>query len=208
MRPRIKICGMTNKRDAAKAVDLGVDAVGFILYSKSPRYINPQDAIEIAKALPPFIHRVVVVVNMSLESITELDKSGSFDVIQLHGDEQPSYCKQLASQTSSHLVKALGLPGKEGRSLHEYEIDAFLLDKSSAKYGGTGQVFNWDLAKAFMAQTDKPCILAGGLSCLNIKKAISEVQPYAVDVCSGVELEPGLKDHNKMKEFVEICQQS
>lgn len=207
----MKICGMTSLEDALFTAHAGADAIGFILYDKSKRYIEPQKAVEIACQLPPFIQRVAVTVNMDIDAILQLSLSGAFDLWQLHGDESPEFSHQLRAQ-GLRTIRALGLPLEDAFAtrLSDFDVDGFLLDKSSEHYGGTGETFDWKLAQQFMdkvVKLNKPCILAGGLSPENVVQAIAAVQPYAVDVCSGVEKEYGVKDHQKIEEFIKLCRQ-
>ncbi len=175
---RVKICGLTNKADAFAAVDHGADAVGFILFEQSRRYIAPAEAVKIARALPPYVQRVAVSVNLPPDRLREVDASRAFDVWQLHGSESRADCALL-------------------RPLR--------LDKLSEDFGGTGETFDWTLARRFQVEVDKPCILSGGLTPDNVKHALDAVRPYAVDVCSGVEEGCGKKDLSKLKRFIEIC---
>lgn len=198
---------MTNRHDLELAISLGVDAVGFILYPKSPRYIEPERASELATLLPPFIQRVAVTVKMPKEQVSQLAETGTFDIWQFHGNEPPEY---FSSFPHLRKVKALGLPLPDPKTFApaSFHADAFLLDKASSHYGGTGKTFDWNLATQFQSTTPKPCILAGGLNPENVSEAIQSVRPYAVDVCSGVEQKPGLKDASKMRDFVQSCRQN
>lgn len=199
---RVKICGLTNKADAYAAVDHGADAVGFILFENSKRYIAPEAAAKIARELPPYVQRVAVSVNMPPATLREIDSSRAFDVWQLHGAETRADCALLRPLK---LIKAFGLPLMEGVKVAGYDVDAFLLDKLSEDYGGTGETFDWTLARKFQVEVEKPCILSGGLNPGNVKAALDAVRPYAVDVCSGVEESYGKKDLSKLKRFIELC---
>ncbi len=201
MKIKVKICGITDHKDASAAVRLGADALGFI-FASSPRQVSPEKAQEIIRAVPPFVKTVGVFVNESLDVIRELRESCGFDLVQLHGDEPPDLCKELMPRA----IKALRI--KDGSSLQAIDtyrgkIRALLLDTYSRDMiGGTGKNFDWELAiKA--KELGMPVILAGGLNPSNIEKAISVVQPYAVDVNSGVEERPGRKNHALMKELME-----
>ena len=197
--PKIKICGITNYEDAAMAVDLGVDALGFI-FAPSPRKVEPEKARAIIKNLPPFIKTVGVFVNENLNKIMETIEYCGIDNIQLHGDESPEICESLMPRS----IKALRI--KDDCNIIEYEpykekVRAFLLDTYSKKAaGGTGKTFNWDIAVKMKA-LDVPIILAGGIKPSNIKEAIKKVNPYGLDIGSSVEEKPGKKDHLKMKEL-------
>ena len=199
---KVKICGITNKSDAFAAVDYGADAIGFILYPKSRRYIEPAKAVELARQIPPYIQRVAVTVDMPVKELLEIDETRAFDVWQLHGSEKAGYCAQLKPLRR---IKALGLPLLPGIKPSEYDVDAFLLDKLSPDFGGTGETFDWNLARMFKLETNKTCVLSGGLNVDNVLEAIEAVSPHAVDVCSGVEESDGIKNHHKLKEFIGLC---
>ncbi|MDR1192509.1 MAG: phosphoribosylanthranilate isomerase [Verrucomicrobiales bacterium] len=199
---RVKICGLTNRADAFAAVDHGADAVGFVLFENSKRFIPADEAVRIARALPPYVQRVAVSVNMPLEQVRELDRRRAFDVWQLHGSEGRGDCALLRPL---RLIKAFGLPLMDGARPETYDVDAFLLDKLSADFGGTGETFDWTLARRFAVATDKPVILSGGLDADNVRAALDAVRPYAVDVCSGVEASHGRKDLGKLKKFIDLC---
>ncbi len=197
---KVKICGITNYKDAAFSVDQGVDALGFNFYRLSPRYIDATTARSIIGRLPPFVTTVGVFVNLSgPEQVAEAARSAGVQVIQLHGDESPEFCRKLGDW---FLIKALRI-GKHPirENLEEYPVQAFLLDtKSDVLYGGTGVSFEWNLAHGI--KRIRPVILAGGLRPDNVGEAIRLVQPYAVDICSGVESSPGKKDFAKLIEFM------
>jgi phosphoribosylanthranilate isomerase len=197
---KVKVCGFTNYEDARMALDLGVDALGFNFYPSSPRYIRPEDARVIIRRLPPFAVSVGLFVNVSQTiEVIETARTAGVQILQLHGDESAEYCRELAGWP---LIKALRI-GENGvfDNLKDYEVRAFLLDaKDDALFGGTGKSFDWLLAKNI--QSICPVILAGGLRPDNVREAIRIVHPYAVDVCSGVERKPGIKDPGKLKEFM------
>ena len=198
----IKICGITNYEDAALAVDLGVDALGFIFVASSPRKIEPDNASEIIKKLPPFVKAVGVFVNEKTDKIMDIVKYCGLDNIQLHGDESPETCEVLMPRS----IKVLRI--KDDSTPEQYvtyrgKIRAFLLDTYSKKAaGGTGKTFNWDIAVK-MKDLGVPIILAGGLNPSNIQEAIQKVNPYGLDIASGIEEKPGKKDHSLMKELFE-----
>lgn len=201
----IKICGITNKEDAGNAVSLGADAIGFIFNKKSPRYIFPEKAEEISLDLPPFIKAVGVFVNEEKPVIDEIVMRCKLDLIQLHGNESPGFCLEMRRR----VIKAFRIADLEdiGQISHyQGAISAMLLDtKMAGKDGGTGVTFDWGLALKAKETFDIPLILAGGINAGNIKKAIQLVNPYAVDISSGVESAPGKKDYNKMKEVIQIA---
>ncbi len=204
---KIKICGITNEADARAAVDAGADALGFIVYPKSPRYIAPAQAAAIAAALPASIWKVAVQVGWTAAAIRAMEALFPFDVFQLHGAETPALCRDLAPR---RLWKAFGLPRADDASVAaatEYtaDIEAFLLDKADPRHGGTGEAFDWKLAIAFQQDCGRPCVLSGGLHPGNVREAIEAVRPWAVDVCSGVERSPGCKDHAKVRDFITQC---
>ncbi len=197
----IKVCGITNFQDALALAESGVNALGFIFYPKSKRYIPPEKANEIIKELPPFASTVGVFVNEKMEDVIDVIRRCPVDVLQFHGDESPEYC----SQFNKRVIKAFRIKGDFSFDIFEgYSINAFLLDSySESEYGGTGEVFDWDFA--VLARKFGKIILAGGLNPLNIEDALIKVHPYGIDMSSCVEIEPGKKDINKVKEIVKIC---
>jgi len=197
---KVKVCGITNLDDALSAAEAGAYALGFNFYEKSPRYINPLEAQKIIEHLPPFITAVGVFVNEpEPERVAELASQLKLSAIQLHGDESPDYCAQLSGW---RVITALRVdPNFKPAHAGRYAISAILLDAyKPGEYGGTGEVFAWDIAKE--ATNYGRIILAGGLNPLNVADAVKAVRPYAVDVASGVESSPGKKDRNKVREFV------
>ncbi|MFN2355385.1 MAG: phosphoribosylanthranilate isomerase [Desulfopila sp.] len=204
-RTRIKMCGITHGEDALKAVELGVDAVGFIFAVKSPRYIAPETARTITKALPPFISPTGVFVNEKLRDIVEIAHYLGLKTLQLHGAESPSFCEKLARALPSvTVVKAFRVgPHCSASDFMPYNdaVGGFLLDTYVPdQEGGTGIAFDWHILSSL--QLHKPCILAGGLSPKNIRAALEVARPYGVDVNSGVEYRPGVKDHESLVRFV------
>jgi phosphoribosylanthranilate isomerase len=197
---KVKVCGITNYLDAEMALEYGVDALGFNFFPPSPRYIRPEDAHSIIRRLPPFVVTVGLFVNVAQPYlVSETARMAGVQVIQLHGDETPEYCKVLADWP---LIKALRI-GSNGitENLETYEVQGFLLDaKDDVLFGGTGRFFDWNLARDI--ERVRPIILAGGLRSDNVREAIRIVQPYGVDVCSGVESAVGKKDSGKLKEFM------
>ena len=195
---RAKICGITNRNDALCAVDNGADALGFIFYEKSPRYIAPEKAGEIVFNLPPFVTPVGVFVNASEREIDIAVKLAGLRAIQLHGDEPPKACLGQAVP----VIRAFRVGCDfDVQIMRSYLVNTFLLDTEKVgSYGGTGETFDW--TKAVEAKRYGRIILAGGLKPDNIREAIERVGPYAVDTSSGVEAEPGKKDHKKVKDFL------
>lgn len=197
---RIKICGITNLEDAEAAVEFGADALGFVFYSKSPRAISPDNARSIISSLPPFINTVGVFVDEDKTSIEKIASYTGLNVIQLHGTEAPPACSLSRKVIKAIRVKELA----DLESLRNYSsVSAFLLDSYSPNsYGGTGQLFNWDIAVE--AKRFGNIILAGGLNHTNIENAIRTVKPYGIDVATGVEgIKKGKKDLMKLKLFLE-----
>lgn len=195
---KVKICGITTLSDAEKAVEFGADALGFNFYSRSPRFITKERAKDIIRELPPFVTPVGIFVNAALDEIMGFMYYSGVRVLQLHGDETPDFCRKM----SRPVIKAIRVSGPESlRPLPLYPVAAFLLDSSSESLGGSGQTFDWNLAVE--AKKAGRIILAGGLALENVREAVMKVRPYAVDVCSGVEKEPGKKDHAKLKDFIE-----
>jgi phosphoribosylanthranilate isomerase len=203
MSVRVKICGLTTLDDALAAVAAGADALGFILYPRSPRYLTPARAQEIIDRLPPYVERVAVLVNPSREEITAAESEADFSLWQLHGQESAAFCAELEPH---RLVKVLALPTPLTREeLDAYPVTAFLLDTPSPDHGGTGRTFDWTLISELRQRTNRPLILSGGLNVGNVAEAVKQVHPYAVDVSSGVEIAPGKKDHAKIREFIQLC---
>jgi phosphoribosylanthranilate isomerase len=202
---RIKICGLTNLDDARAAADLGADALGFILYEKSKRFIRIEKAVEIIKALPPFVTTVAVTVNATKEfsNLGWRKQLKQFNFAQLHGRESAIHVRAVSKYLPVIKVFPADVAAKV---VSDYAFAcAFMLDTPSPEHGGTGHVFDWNLAVKFRSQTQKPLILSGGLNPENVARAIETVQPYAVDVSSGVELSPGRKDRAKLRDFIALC---
>jgi phosphoribosylanthranilate isomerase len=197
----VKICGITNLDDALAAVEAGADALGFNFYKPSPRYVTPKTAREIIGRLPQSILAVGVFVNEeSPRSVENLAREAGVAAVQLHGDESPGYCRAIATR---YVIKALaaGADFDMQRAL-DYDVDAILLDtKHDVLYGGTGRVFDWSVALEVRRVVPK-LYLAGGLGIHNIEDAITFVDPFAVDACSGLEETPGKKHHERMRAFV------
>lgn len=209
-RPRVKVCGTTQGVDAELACQLGVDALGFIFYKKSPRYIDVADAASIIRQLPLFVDKVGVFVNSSLSELEAAVKTG-LSIIQLHGDETPQDCAAIQQEfPHCHIIKAFRVGEESSADMFEPYNDCvacFLLDTyvKGAK-GGTGESFDWTVIKKL--DLKKPFLLAGGLSPENIELAIHHVRPYGLDVNSGVEVEPGVKDHRRLRELMQLVAQS
>jgi phosphoribosylanthranilate isomerase len=195
---KIKICGITNREDAMMAVEAGADALGFVFFAGSPRYISPEQAVAIIRSLPPFVQTVGLFVNEELATVNSVADQCGLDVVQLHGDESPDFCHAVTRR----VIKAFRV--KDASSLDamaDFHVAGCLLDAwSPAAHGGTGTTFNWDIAA--QAAACRTIILAGGLTPDNVAGAVAMVRPYAVDVSSGVESMPGKKDAGLVNEFI------
>ncbi|OGH97486.1 MAG: hypothetical protein A2104_07810 [Candidatus Melainabacteria bacterium GWF2_32_7] len=201
---KIKICGITTLEDASLAAQLGAWAVGFIFYKKSPRYIEPDKAKLIIKELPDNIEKIGVFVDLPLDEIQDIALKTGITQIQLHGNESKDFCTEVVNKINLPVIKAIRVKDfVDLSSIPDYKnvVSAVLLDSySKALFGGTGESFNWGIAKE--AKTyNIPIILAGGINPDNIVSAYAEVQPYALDISSGIEEYKGIKDHNKLKEL-------
>jgi phosphoribosylanthranilate isomerase len=198
---QIKICGITNEQDALYAAGCGAAAMGFIFYPPSPRYIKPEDARKIVSVLPDELVKVGVFVNEKVAIIKRVMESCGLDMIQLHGDESPEFCREFPA---FQIIKAVELKNDNDLNhTYSYEVAAILVDSRNAGlYGGTGKKVNWDLAHR--VKNKKPLILSGGLNEKNIAEAMRTVTPAALDINSGVESEAGKKDHAKLARIFDI----
>jgi phosphoribosylanthranilate isomerase len=180
------------------AVQAGADALGLVCFEKSPRYVDPERAARIIAGIPPFVQVVGLFVNAPLDLVNATADRCGLDIIQLHGEESPSYCDAVRRR----VMKAFRVQGMESlATLGDYHVAGYLLDAYSPNsYGGTGERFDWDCAVA--AKGHGPIILAGGLDQDNVASAVSRVAPFAVDVSSGVESSPGCKDPEKVRNFI------
>ena len=199
---KIKICGITNLDDALAAADLGADLLGFVFSEKSPRQIKIGDAARIIKSLPKSVSTVGLFVNQTELAVKMIFDKCQLDYFQFHGDESPDYCDRLKEK--GKIIKAFRIKDEQTiKSLADYDVEMYLLDAyQEDKFGGTGSVFNWDLAVR-AKEYGKSIILAGGLKPENVARALRKVRPYAVDVSSGVEKNPGKKDVRLVKKFIE-----
>jgi phosphoribosylanthranilate isomerase len=197
--PKVKICGITNLDDAEASIDAGADLLGFNFYPKSPRYIEPKKAQQIISKLPAFMDIVGLFVNAEYDNIRETMEQCSLNWLQLHGDEEPEFCHSLGSLHLS-TIKALRVKGYEDiKKAEQYFTDAILLDAFDPdKYGGTGLRFDWNI----IGHINKRIFLAGGINPDNVVEAV-KLGVYGIDICSGVESEPGKKDHKKLKQLFE-----
>jgi phosphoribosylanthranilate isomerase len=198
---QVKICGITRLKDAKAAVESGANALGFV-FAESPRRISPQRAKEILRGIPPFVKTVGVFVNETPSRIREIMNFCGLDLVQLHGHETVSTCTQLGSR----VIKAFRVRGEETlEQIAPYEghVTAILLDAyQKGVMGGTGKTFDWQLARK-ASKIGIPMALSGGLRPQNVLKALKSVNPLAVDVSSGVEERPGIKDHERIRLFME-----
>jgi phosphoribosylanthranilate isomerase len=198
--PKFKICGLTRPADAEHAAELGAWALGLILWPGSPRYCPPDAATEIGARFRRRVEIVGVFVNPTLEAVTRATEDFNLSMLQLHGDEGPVFCAEAARRTGCRVIKAARVQsGAEIQALTRFHTDLHLLDSYvSDMPGGSGETFAWELARGHHGP---PMILSGGLRADNVSEAISVVRPYAVDVASGVESAPGVKDPGKLDAF-------
>ena len=198
MKTRIKICGLTREEDVDAAVAAGADALGFVFYPPSPRYVTPQRAVELARRIPPFVEVVGLFVNEAPEVVQAVCTALPISILQFHGDEDATYCRQFSRP---YLRAARVRPELDLVEFARSFPDArgLLLDAFVEGYGGGGHVFDWTLIPP-----DLPgfLVLSGGLTAANVGDAIRRVRPVAVDVSSGVEMGKGIKDHSKIAAFV------
>ncbi len=196
---RVKICGITSLEDALTAVETGADALGFVFFKESPRHIFPEQAARIIAQLPPFVQAVGLFVNEQATTVNEIANRCRLDLVQLHGDEPPDYCR-LVQRRVLKAFRVRSLASLE--EVAQYQVAGYLLDTFSPSfYGGTGLSFNWEIANEAVQRYGR-IILAGGLTPDNVAEAVRQVQPWAVDVSSGVESAPGRKDAQKVREFI------
>ena len=199
---KVKICGITSLADGLAAAQAGADALGFVFYEPSPRYISPEAAPVIIRQLPPDLVKVGVFVNAPRDLVFSAMSQCGLSLLQFHGDEPPDYCLQFGLMS----MKAFRMRDAESlERLADYPTDAWLLDACAPdKPGGTGQTFNWDLALE-AGKFGRPVFLAGGLTPENVADAVRRARPYAVDVSTGVEAAPGRKDPAKVRAFIQAA---
>jgi phosphoribosylanthranilate isomerase len=194
---RVKICGITRLEDALAAAEAGADALGFNFWPQSKRFIEPRLAGEIIALLPPFVAAVGVFVDPTRDEALRAAEASGVQWLQLHGDESPEFCAALPLP----VLKAIRVRHRASLdALDEYDVAGFLLDTDSPGYGGSGETFDWSLAAEGARRA--PIVLAGGLNAENVADAVRQVRPWAVDVASGVESAPGVKDHEKTARFI------
>jgi len=206
---KVKVCGITNLADAEKALEYGADALGFNFYPPSSRFLAPEKAGAILRQLPADAWNIALFVNEAKERIRQIlaegmlpDRRSGYKTIQFHGDESADDCQGWGIQ----VIKAFRLRHKRSlEGIHNFPADYYLLDSWSSGYGGSGASFPWEWLEGF--DTGK-IILSGGLNLDNVADAIRRLHPYGVDVCSGVEARPGVKDHEKIKHFISAAKEA
>jgi phosphoribosylanthranilate isomerase len=200
---KVKVCGITNLADAEKSLEFGADALGFNFYPPSPRCIAPEGARAVLQRLPEGSCNIAVFVNEPKERVREIIAHGelasgrqAYSALQFHGEESQEYCRGW----SMKVIKAFRVREKKSlEGMEQFPADFYLLDSWSSGYGGSGAAFSWEWLEGLKSEK---LILSGGLSIENVGEAIRRIHPYGVDVCSGVETRPGIKDHAKLKEFI------
>jgi phosphoribosylanthranilate isomerase len=208
LRTRIKICGLTREADVDAAVEAGADAVGFVLYDKSPRAVSVARAAELARRLPPFVTPVCLFVNAPAALVTAAVHAMPGAMLQFHGDETPALCQALCQPGGRPYLRAARMA--PGLSLLDFATDyasaaGILLDTHVEGYGGGGKVFDWSLVPRHVP---RPVVLSGGLNPANVIDGINHVRPWAVDVSSGVEIAKGVKDAALMRRFCEAVREA
>lgn len=204
---KVKICGITNLEDAKAALDSGADALGFVFYQKSPRYIAPQKARAIIKQLPQGAIKVGVFVNSQEKTIKDIAKLCGLGILQFHGNESWQFCAKFKGYK---VIKAFRIKDKPDlRKISRYKTFAYLFDTFvKSQTGGTGKKFNWKLIKHAISNIKRPFFLSGGLTAENVKEAIKYLRPDWVDVSSSAEIRPGKKDRRKVKKFLKAAKNS
>jgi phosphoribosylanthranilate isomerase len=200
--PHVKLCGITRPEDAALAASVGAWAIGFILWPKSKRVADPAVAAGIARTMRRRLELVGVFVNPTLDEVAHAAEAIGLTHVQLHGDEGPAFCAAVAQRTGARVIKAHGIgSGADIRDIERFHTDLHLLDTAAAgSGGGTGRTWDWRLAA--QRHSKVPLLLSGGLTPDNVAEAVAAVRPWGVDVASGVEAEPGVKDPAKVEAFV------
>lgn len=209
MRTRIKVCGLTRLDDVMSAIDAGVDALGFVFYSESPRSITAMQVADFEGYIPPYVQIVGLFVNATAEDVRQVLSYVKLDILQFHGNESPEQCAAIANEANKRWYKAIQVKDDMDllAEIQKYKMagaSAILLDAYHPLLkGGTGHSFDWSR----FPKSDIPLILAGGLNAENVKEAILQTTPYAVDVSGGVESSKGIKDNVKIKVFVQQVMQ-
>ena len=210
---RTKICGITRLEDLRAVVDAGADALGFVFYPPSPRYLTPEAAAPLISSMPPFVTSVGLFVNATLEELQAVIKQAPIQLLQFHGDESAQECHRLASAVNRPFIRAFRVkPDTSAADLLECEAEyqaasplfqGLLLDTFVDSFGGSGKVFDWSLIPKELAPR---VVLSGGLSVQNVNDAVRRVRPFALDISSGVELAKGIKDEAKLRAFMQAVQ--
>jgi phosphoribosylanthranilate isomerase len=209
-RTRIKICGLTREQDVDCAVMAGADAIGFVLYERSQRHVSAQRAAELAQRLPPFVTPVLLFVNATAQGVEAACAQMPGALLQFHGDETPAFCQQVAQKLQRPYLRAARIPVEDGARFNLLEFalayskaQAILLDAHVDGYGGGGKTFNWS---QLPRNVDAHLVLSGGLNAANVIDGITQLRPrcksLAVDVSSGVEMSKGIKDPEKIHQFI------
>lgn len=200
---KVKICGITNYEDAAHALILGADYIGFNFYKLSPRYVDEAEVKKIIGKMPNSVKKVGVFVNDKLDAVKKIAEDSNLDLIQLHGDETPEYCNQLKKETQKEIIKSFRIRNESDiNKIKKYNVDYYLFDAYGERlYGGTGKTFDHGLLK----NIKKDFFLSGGLNAQNVKRAIKIAKPFAVDTASGVEKNSRKKDTKKMEAFIKAA---
>ncbi len=199
MRVRVKICGITRESDALLAAGAGADAIGFVHWAASRRAVSPEQARAIAAVLPPFVATVALFVDPSMDEVRRVLDATRPDLLQFHGDEDPGFCAGFGLPYIKAVKIGATAPAAAVLGYHALARGLLLDTHDPAAVGGTGRAFDWSLAPQGIA---RPIVLAGGLNAQNVARAIAQVRPYAVDVSSGVESAPGIKDAARVREFM------
>lgn len=199
MRTRVKVCGITNIEDALAAAHAGADAIGLVFYAKSPRAVTAEQAAEIIAALPPFVTTVALFVDANADEVQQILQQVSIDLLQFHGDESPEFCVSFQRPYIKALRMQPGIDITQQANMHPLALGILLDAWVPGVPGGTGQTFNWNNIPS-LAQ---PLVLAGGLTPDNVQQAITQVNPWAVDVSGGLEMSKGRKDHAKVQAFMQ-----
>ena len=203
MRTRVKFCGFTREEDIQTAVSLGADALGFVLYEKSPRYVTPERVAQLCAHVPAFVSTVALFVNADEAQVQSVLQKAPIRTVQLHGDESFEFALHLQQTLNIPVIKAVRVNAQtDWGQIAQYidQLSGVLLDSDSAGYGGSGHGFDWDeIPQPLRARI----ILSGGLTVDSIGEAIAQITPYAVDVSSGIEAAKGIKDADKMRAFMQ-----
>lgn len=214
-RTRIKICGLTRREDVLHAIEAGADALGFVFYRQSPRYVSPEAAADLIAEVPPYVTPVGLFVNAGAAEVAEVAAQAGISLLQFHGDEAPADCATAARAARLPFVRVARMrPDTGSDDLLKYEasyrvsasrFSGLLLDAFVEGYGGSGKVFDWSLIPKDLGPR---VVLSGGLNAQNAVEAIARVRPYAVDVSSGVESEKGIKDPAKIRAFIDAVRKA